>query len=249
MATRVCKTWQSNIQASHKLQRALYFESAPGDPLKFSHKRQHIDPSTYFTPQHLLLQHFRGEVYHLPPADPKAAEDWEYMWTISSPAPRQPVPVTIHPLWEIFHELFDTHFQCLPESDSSTPTPAWRRPEASWRRMLLSDRAFKCHLLFRSETSSMMEHNDIMRIRDSRRWPLGRIFDKAVRHVRRAPWIKKVRREDMNIDMFEVEVRAWQLWDEMEGHDGWPDSEEGTIAAILGREENQGDDEEEEAVS
>lgn len=130
-ATRVCKTWHNNIQASHKLRRALFLQSLPGDPIEFSHKRHDLSGLNDVQSQNLLLQHYKEVVYQLPPSNPKVAESWEYMWNSPSPAPRQPVPFIINPLVDIFLTIFGIHFETLSNPTDPTTSRAGHRPEAS----------------------------------------------------------------------------------------------------------------------
>lgn len=112
----------------------------------------------------------------------------------------------------------------------------------------MTDRLIKGDVLYHAETSSLLEHNRRKTIKDSRRWTLGRIFDNAERHVANAPWIRKVRRGKISVDLFDVRVKGYELWDDIEGEDGWPEDEDETMAAIMGRHWSGDEDTGEEAL-
>lgn len=131
---RVSKTWSEAIKFSKRLQRNLFLLPIPGDPVIFHHK----DPGsliyqTFFgIPPSMLPKHFHDEqrqCSNIHGAREEVLKSRGYMWTRSVSDPKL-VKIDANPMLRALTEYL--------ASNSEIEMRVWERPQASWRRMQMT---------------------------------------------------------------------------------------------------------------
>ncbi|EME81396.1 uncharacterized protein MYCFIDRAFT_81458 [Pseudocercospora fijiensis CIRAD86] len=129
---RVDKDINAVISGSKALRRKLFFESAPGGPLThFLNRNGTI--SSYSSGERAI---YKKRVRNLPEGMEEAMK-FDEMWHKGKDAPGVPVPVELNPVFAYAMREVERAMMAGNFTQASLPS-SWRRPEASWRRMKMT---------------------------------------------------------------------------------------------------------------
>ncbi|KAF7197395.1 hypothetical protein HII31_01205 [Pseudocercospora fuligena] len=139
---RVNKTWSALIEKSPKLQERLFLKAkcTTASPLKF-HVNESIDTHLLTGPDY--MSNYKTQIYDAGPSAERA-QKLRYMWH-STTDPGVPVLVQSNP---VLYALVDELNRSFKRNPKMTLPPAWARPEASWRRMLMCQPPLQTTMIF-----------------------------------------------------------------------------------------------------
>lgn len=251
LAQRVNKTWQAVIQLK-PLQRKLFFqEPTDSVPLKFRHFRVDSPfPDMYYTDivsEIHSFEDYNNQFYH--PQGQALVQDagLEYMWTEPDYIPTtddadedgtsgsddtlfyddtlfddypRPVPIYENPvLLELHAQLNDrvTPSQTL----ASLPEP-WQRPEASWRKMLLtSPSTIDTKAVVMVIRNTNVIYRKWCRSRSQLPQRLGALFEEIMLGMNEEyRWGSWPMRKGNVMDGVRLEIKGREMW-EMPEDEGW----------------------------
>lgn len=263
LAQRVSKTWQAVIQLK-PLQRALFFEEISGGPLKFVHTAVTSPFQDLGDPDIMSMiedmTEYNSQVYHPDGSTLVQEANLEYMWT----TPKQQVPddadandvansdlsADTYTTEEVEEDrypisiyenpvLLELHSQ-LNSRVTSTQTLAslpetWNRPEASWRRMLITSPSTvktRCNMMVMLDVECVVNGYGGTGTQFPRL--LGTLFDEFEEQC--GPEEKRYASYDIEkgiiMDGVRMEIRGREMW-EVPRDQGWNRVKDGEGAAAL----------------
>jgi hypothetical protein len=145
-AQRVCKAWHTIISTSPTLQTALYFRAAP------------LSPSSFTTPHPLIIENFTlnpfitSAFHFLLTPNKEYTKEEDVAWNRKL-ARMDPTYKENDQYWKTPYRKLFTYSEWATKDRAD----AWRRKEASWRRMLVSSPPVKRLVLREQSCSGMVE--------------------------------------------------------------------------------------------